>query len=192
MTNPSETPIDNDSQKRHVQFQIHTEGTHLTSQLADVVKKTNSCIVDKQIIRNVASENGVRLSNSSRETRTTNSAPLIRSIVEPSNEQITELPEPKRSVYRVNTAKSIVAKFRLHPERFLSPSNRYLPLLRRQALELESRESSSKQQKDKSDSTKNQRRHFSPPMSRLSDGSDLTYDDAKSFLSEEVDLGLVQ
>ncbi len=148
--------------------------------------------MDKQIIRNVASANGVRSSNSSRETRSTNSAPIMRTMADPSNEQITESSKSKRRVSRISSAKSIVEEFRLHPERFLSASNRYLPLLRRQALEAESRESSSKQQKEKNDSIKKSRRHLSPPLSRLSDGSDLTYDDAKSFLSEDNDLGFVQ
>ncbi len=155
----------------------------------------NSDSVDKQIIRNVASANGIRSSSSSHETRTTNSAPLIRaisSITEPSNEQIKEPSKPKRSVIRINSAKQAVEQLRLHPERFLSASNRYLPLLRRQAFEAESRELSSKQQNDKNDSIKKQRKHISPSMSRLSVGSDLISDDAKSFLSEDNDLGFVQ
>jgi hypothetical protein len=31
----------------------------------------------------------------------------------------------------------------------------------------------------------------SPPISCLSDGSDMTYDDAKSFLSEEIEIGFI-
>jgi len=189
MTNPSATPVDDDSQKRHVQFRINPDGTHLTSQSAHAISKLNSYNEDKQLIRNVATANGVRTSNSSYDTRPSNSAPLIRTItstVEPSNKEIKQSPKPKRSLSRINSTQKSLKEFRLHPERFLSASNRYLPLLRRQALEVES-----KQPKDKTDSTKRTRINFSPPISCVSDGSDLTYDDSKSFLSEEIETGFI-
>ena len=88
----------------------------------------------------------------------------------------------------MSSVKKSLEEFRLHPERFLSASNRYLPLLRRQALDVEA---SNKQQKEKNDLIKRRRTNFSPPISRLSDGSDLAYDDAKSFLSEEFDMTFV-
>jgi hypothetical protein len=157
-----------------------------------VLSKSHPYDTDKPTTRNAASAQGIRSSNSSHHTRTTNSAPLLRtvtSLLDNSNEQLK--PPPKRSLSRISSAKKALEEFRLHPERFLSASNRYLPLLRRQALDVESKELLSKQQKEKNDSIKKQRRNFSPPISRLSDGSDLTYDDAKSFLSEDYDIGFV-
>lgn len=188
MTNPSTTSVDDDSQKRHVQFRINSDGTQLTNRSVQVFSKTDSYHINKQPIRQVTSAHGIRSSNSSYDTRPINSAPLIRTIpsaIEHSTEEIKQSPKPKRSLSRINSARKAVEEFRLHPERFLSASNRYLPLLRRQALEAES-----KQQKQ--DTIKKTRIHFSPPISRLSDGSDLTYDDAKSFLSEEFDTRFVE
>jgi hypothetical protein len=179
--------VDDDSQKRHVQFRINSDGTQLTSQSAHVISKFNP---EQQIIRNVATANGIQSSDSSDDTRISNSAPLIRTN-SATNEQIKESIKPKRSLSRIDSSQKSMKEFRIHPERFLSASNRYLPLLRRQALEIESKELHSKQQKDRNDSIKKQRSMFSPPMSRLSDGSDLIYDDAKSFLSEENELGFV-
>ncbi len=151
-----------------------------------MISKSN---IDKQTIRNIKTAHGIRSSNSSHDTRTSISAPLIRTITsanEPSNEEIKQSSKPKRPLSRISSVKSAIQEFRLHPERFLSASNRYLPLLRRQALEVESKRS-----KDKNDSSKKSRINFSPPISRLSDGSDLTYDDAKSFLSEDIETGFV-
>ena len=90
------------------------------------------------------------------------------------------------------SAKSSLQEFRLHPERFLSKSNRYLPLLRRQATDIESHKFYIKQQKEKNDIMKKQRAQVLSSASRLSDGSDLTYEDAKSFLSEEMETEFVQ
>lgn len=91
---------------------------------------------------------------------------------------------------RVGSARNALQEFRHHPERFLSSSNRYLPLLRRQAIDMETKEFLLKQQREKAELAKRHRRGFdSSPPSRLSDGSDMTYDDAKSFLSEETELG---
>ena len=150
---------------------------------------------DKETSRNVTSAHGIRSTNSSHETRPSNSAPVIRTVsseIDQTNEERKQSPKTKRSLSRINSAKNHLQEFRLHPERFLSASNRYLPLLRRQAIEFETKQLYIKQQKEKSDSTRKQRMHFSPPISRLSDGSDLTYDDAKSFLSEENESGFVQ
>jgi hypothetical protein len=149
----------------------------------------------KQTIRNATSAHGIQSSSSSYETRPSNSAPLMRTLtsgIDQTDEEIKHSPKIKRSLSRINSAKNSLQEFRLHPERFLSASNRYLPLLRRQAIEVETQQLYIKQQKEKTDAIKKQRMHFSPPISRLSDGSDLTYDDAKSFLSEEIDAGFVQ
>lgn len=188
MINPSETPVDDDSQKRHVQFRINSDGTQLISQSAHVVSKSDSYDINKQSIRQTTSANGIRSSNSSYDTRPSNSAPIIRTIpsaIERSNEEIKLSPKPKRSLSRINSARKAVEEFRLHPERFLSASNRYLPLLRRQASETELTQ-------QKTEPIRKPRINFSPPISRLSDGSDLTYDDAKSFLSEENENGFVE
>ncbi|CAF3420303.1 unnamed protein product [Rotaria sp. Silwood1] len=192
MTNSSETPVDDDSQKRHVQFRIHTDGTYITSQSAHVISKSHPYNVDEQIQRNITSANGIQSSSSTYDTRTTNSAPPVRIIssnIINTNEQIQHSPKSRRSLSRISSAKGSLQEFRLHPERFLSASNRYLPLLRRQTTDIESRELYNRQQKEKNDSIKKQRINFSPPISRLSDGSDLTYDEAKSFLSEDNDIG---
>ncbi|CAF4406160.1 unnamed protein product, partial [Rotaria magnacalcarata] len=90
-------------------------------------------------------------------------------------------PKPGRSLSRISSAKSSVQEFRRHPERYLSSSNRYLPLLLRQMTDIDAKESHNKQQKEQIDCIR-RRMNFSPPISRLSDGSDLTYDEAKSFL----------
>ncbi|CAF0858330.1 unnamed protein product [Rotaria sordida] len=192
VTNSSATPVDDDSQKRHVQFRINTDGTYLTSQSAHVSRKSHSYNVDKEIQQNIISANDIQSSSSSYNTRTSNSAPPVQTIssnIDNINEQIKHSSKPKRSLSRINSAKNSLQEFRLHPERFLSPSNRYLPLLRRQVTDIESREFYNKQQKDKNDLIKKQRINISPPISRLSDESDLTYDEAKSFLSEENDVG---
>ncbi|CAF1665891.1 unnamed protein product [Adineta ricciae] len=82
--------------------------------------------------------------------------------VDQMEEQMKPIIHSRRSPTRMISTKSTLQQFRLHPERFLSQSNRYLPLLRRQALKAQS--------------------HL-----KDTDGSDLTYDDAKSFLSEEIE-----
>jgi len=155
-----------------------------------VISKSNLYNGDKQLIRNIATAHGIRASDVSYDTRPSNSAPLIRTITStiepPSNEEIKQLPKPNQSLSRINSPNKSLKEFRLHPERFLSASNRYLPLLRRQALEVES-----KQQKNKNNPRKRTRINLSPTISRLSDGSDLIYDDAKSFLSEEIEIGFI-
>lgn len=93
-------------------------------------------------------------------------------------------PKLKRSLSKINSPQSSLQEFRVHPERFLSATNRYLPLLRRQMTDIDP--------KDKAELMRKQRSSISPPISRLSDGSDLTYDEAKSFLSEDADLGFVK
>ncbi|CAF2865474.1 unnamed protein product [Rotaria sp. Silwood2] len=192
VTNSSETPVDDDSQKRHVQFRIHTDGTYLTSQSAHVVSKSHPYSADKQILRNMTSANGIQSSSSTYDNRTTKSAPPVRIIssnIDNINEQIKHSARSRRSLSRISSAKSSLQEFRLHPERFLSASNRYLPLLRRQNTDIESKDYYNRQQKEKNDLIKKQRINFSPPISRLSDGSDLTYDEAKSFLSDDNDIG---
>lgn len=163
MTRATTSPaIDDETQKRHVQFQIQPES----------------------YTRNALSAFGVRVSSASQHVRSTSSAPLIRptsSSLE-SHKSSTASSQPRRSLSRIRSAKSCFEEFRLHPERFLSASNRYLPLLRRQAIEVKIKESQSKQAG----------KIITPsPPSRLSDGSDMTYDDAKSFLSEETEFAFV-
>ena len=192
----SETPIDDDAQKRHVQFRINTDGTHLiTSQSAHAISKSRPYSVDKQTTRHVVSVNDIRSSNASCGTRVSNSAPqmlTVPSVINNTNEPTKQSSQHKRRLSRINSGKDCLQEFRHHPERFLSASNRYLPLLRRQATDIDSKSLHDKQQKEKIDSMRKQRVIGSPSTSRLSDRSDLTYDDAKSFLSEENDIGLVQ
>lgn len=187
------TSNDDELQKRHVQFRIHNTGAQLTSQSARAPKKSRPH-VDQQIIRQVASANGLRSLNSTPDTRVSISAPLIRPdapALELSDGPMKERSKPKRSISRIQSAKNPLQEFRRHPERFLSASNRYLPLLRRQALVTESRALNIKQQREKNETLKKPRMALSPPLSRLSTASDLTYDDAKSFLSDDNEIEFV-
>lgn len=154
------------------------------SQSARLPKKSRSNASNKQIIRQVASANGLRSLNSSPDTRGSNSAPLIRTAT-----STAESPKVHRSISRIQSAHNALEEFRRHPERFLSASNRYLPLLRRQALQAASHGLSDKQQqqREKNDVIRKPRVTISPPLSRLSTTSDYTYDDAKSFLSDDND-----
>lgn len=189
------TTTDDELQKRHVQFRIHNTGTQLASQSARVPKNSRPPHpVDKQIIRQVASANGLRSMNSTPDTRVSTSAPLVRPdapALELAHETMKERSKPKRSILRIQSAKNPLEEFRRHPERFLSASNRYLPLLRRQALAAESRALNIKQQREKNETLKKPRSAMSPPLSRLSTTSDLTYDDAKSFLSDDNEIEFV-
>ena len=164
MTRATTSPaIDDETQKRHVQFQIQPES----------------------FTRNAMSAFGVRTSSASNQLRSTNSAPLVRPTTASSSSETQKSsafsPQPRRSLSRIRSAKSCLEEFRLHPERFLSTNNRYLPLLRRQAIEVKVKEAQSKQSG----------KIITPSPSRLSDGSDMTYDDAKSFLSEETEFTFV-
>ena len=76
--------------------------------------------------------------------------------------------ESLSSSTRMVTASSSLRDFRLHPERYLSPTNRYLPLLRRQATEV------------KKPSPK-----VSPTKSPIY--VDFIAEGAKSFLSDDLD-----
>ena len=149
--------IDDETQKRHVQFQIQPES----------------------FTRNALSAFGVRTGSATQQVRSTSSAPLLRptSSSSESHKSSSSSPQPRRCLARIRSAKSALEEFRVHPERFLSASNRYLPLLRRQAIEVKMKESHGKV--------------VTPSPSRLSDGSDMTYDDAKSFLSEETEFAFV-
>ena len=134
----------------------------------------------------------------SREARASNSAPLMRSLLSPTGQRDeecikTESTKRASTASRSQLAKRSLDEFRLHPERFLSASNRYLPLLRRQVLEMQTRGLLIKRQREKSDSSSSKKQHklLPPSLSRLSDASDLVNDDAKSFLSEDADSGFV-
>jgi hypothetical protein len=183
----SETQVDDNSQKRHVQFRINSDGSHLTSQSAHIMSKSHLYSVHKQARRNINSAPGIRSSSSSKNLRSTKSAPLLRAVspsINPANAQLKLPIKSTRSLSRTSSSKNPLQDFRLHPERYLSASNCYLPLLRRHAMESET--------KEKNDSIKKQQTYSSPSISRLSIGSDLTFDDAKSFLSEDNDSGFVR
>jgi hypothetical protein len=84
-------------------------------------------------------------------------------------------PKPKRPLSRIISSKKSLHEFRRYPERFLSQSNRYLPLLHHQAMKIKSQEFS--------------RKHSI--QSSLFESSDFVYDDAASFLSEDIEAGFV-
>ena len=71
---------------------------------------------------------------------------------------------------RILSGKRSIEDFRQHPERYLSASNRYLPLLRRQAAQI-SREST----------------FVNGSNLNFNETSEFVRDDAKSFLSEDVE-----
>ena len=142
--------------------------------------------------RTTISAFAVRCNTATDQQRSTNSAPLIRTASSATNrkENAIELEQKRRLICRIRSPKDLLQDFRRHPERYLSTSNRYLPLLKRQALEAEHKASYVKEEREKSESLKRRMISTISP-SRLSDGSDMTYDDAKSFLSEETDFGFV-
>ncbi|CAF1158148.1 unnamed protein product [Adineta steineri] len=193
-TMPNETLVDDDAQKRHVQFQIHSDNTILINETTPLMNKSNSYNENKHMKRNITSAPTVRTSNSSYDMRSTNSAPSCKtelSIIGYSKEKINQSLKSKRFIPQINSTKPSVQEFRLHPEKFLSASNCYLPLLRRHAIENETKEYLTKQQKEKNNNnlTKKQQIHFSPSLSRLSAESDVVFDDARSFLSDDNEIG---
>ena len=131
---------DADFQTRHVQFQGKAQRA---SQSANVLGKTRDSLDQQRPTRRIASA-----TFAPRPFSTASSAPVN---------------EPSRPFSRVLSTKNSLKEFRRHPERFLSKSNRYLSILRRQAT-----------------------------SSPLSDGFDLACEEAKSFLSEDIDGGCVR
>jgi len=96
-------------------------------------------------------------------------------------------------VARRGSTSSSLKEFRLHPEKFLSSNNRYLPLLKRNAAEIETKLKKQEQQQKIIDNHHLQIRN--QQLSQLSDqASDLTFDDAdvKSFLSEEIATTIIE
>jgi hypothetical protein len=160
--------------------------TKRSVQSAHVSNKKRSLADNKQYNRNAASAHGLQ----TYEIPKAISARLIKQ-VDHSEEQIKQLMQTKRPSSRKFPNKTSLEEFRRYPERFVSESNRYLPLLRRQATGIESNEFYIKQQKEKTDLLKRSRPQFLSSTSPLSGGSDVGYDDATSFLSEEVETGFV-
>jgi hypothetical protein len=127
------------------------------------------------------------LSNKNRSTqssRTLTSADILQSMnsstfitaFNQSEEEIKPSSKQKRPLSRLFSSKTSLQEFRHYPERFLSKSNRYLPLLHHQAMQIKSRELLHKHQ----------------AQSSFFDASDLAYDDVNSFLSEDIEIGFVQ
>jgi len=141
---------DDDDDKRHVQFGTPNERA---TQSAHIVSRARSFT------------NSQRVQQSSHQTRSINSAPPSTSIFWKSSNK------SQRPSSRIFATKTTLEEFRRHPERFLSQTNRYLPLLRRHAVELKQKQ----QQKQRLQS-----------ISHLSDTSDFIVDDIKSFLSDEI------
>ena len=138
------------------QLQMPLAMTKRASQSAHIPLKSHSSMDT----RSARTGNGTRPSNSApARTRMTREKALA---------------EIKRPSPRIFCTKNTLQEFRRHPERFLSASNRYLPLLRRQATAMESQK----------------RRKHRPGTSRCSDHSDVAFDEMKSFLSES-DVGFV-
>ncbi|CAF1228590.1 unnamed protein product [Adineta steineri] len=155
----STVPIkDEDNQSRHVQFQTNIERNIQSAYVSRKVDSLNT----KQYNRNVTS------AHNDLQIPTMNSLSLITTI---------DNKEEKPIKPKIYSSKNLLQEFRQHPERYLSKTNRYLPLLRRQAMKNRSQESS----------TKIPVQHLST-VCPLNDGSDIAYDDAKSFLSEEIEI----
>ncbi|UJR26970.1 hypothetical protein I4U23_008277 [Adineta vaga] len=179
----SETRIegddDDDTQKRHVQFQIITDANEVKSM--NLIPESHSNNEIKLTKRNIISAPTIRSSSSLYNRRATNSASSIGTVSSLStsmHDQSNQLSSPKRSPSRFTVTKASLRDFRRHPERYLSPSNCYLPLLRRQAIENEAKESASKKQTI-----------LPRSVSGLSSELDVAFDDAKSFLSDDNDIG---
>lgn len=120
--------------------------------------------------------------NSLHKSRSINSAPFTRtgsSIPTSIPSRSPQSSAPKRPASRLIVTKTTLRDFRRHPEKYLSPSNCYLPLLRRQAIETMAKERLPRQSTNLSRST-----------SGLSLELDAPFDDAKSFLSDD-DIGFV-
>ncbi|UJR22172.1 hypothetical protein I4U23_025236 [Adineta vaga] len=166
----SSTEQSDDNQERHVQFQMNPERNIQSAHISRKPPLSND--KDKQYNRNVTSAHGLR----TYPIPPTNPIPVMTT-VDHMEEQMKPIIHSRRSPARMIPTKNTLQQFRQYPEQFLSKSNRYLPLLRRQALQNQSQDVHPKKLKDKSSS------------SSIVDGSDLTYDDAKSFLSEEIELG---
>ncbi|CAF1061134.1 unnamed protein product [Didymodactylos carnosus] len=175
------------TQKRHVQFRLNSS-----------IQRRRSSQNNYLMPRTITSANGIKPPQEN-DQRESNSAPVFIT----HNGEGTNSPELLHSniLIKINdnqtgthsrrlSSKYSIKDFRLHPERFLSANNRYLPLLKRNAMENETRELLSKQQQ-KVPQNENYLRVRNQQTSRLSDnsysGSDLTYDeDIKSFLSDDV------
>jgi hypothetical protein len=135
------------SDQNEIPFRMNTKRS---SQSAHVSSRSRS--MNEQRTR---STHGIRI---------TNSAPA-RTTIYYRKEPI----KPKRPSPRIFASKKSLEQFRRYPERYLSQSNRYLPLLRRQAIDSELK---SKKQPIQSNA-------------RFLEGSEYTFDDVRSFLSEE-------
>ncbi len=141
-------PRRNETPKYSVALRMSTKGS---SQSAHVSGRSHSLATEHRS----KSVNGIRSINSA-----------------PPRTTLFYRKEPKKSrrpSSRIFASKQTLQQFRCHPERFLSQSNRYLPLLRRQA----------------ADNQLKSKKNPIQSLGRFSDGSELTFDDAKSFLSEE-------
>ncbi|CAF0864162.1 unnamed protein product [Adineta ricciae] len=174
----SEIPVnddDDDAQKRRVQFQMNTDSSEVqpTSLLLD--SSTNDEIKPKQ--RTIISAPITLSINSLHKGRSINSAPFTRTVSSVPTSSLSRSSQslvPKRPPSRFIVSKSSLRDFRLHPEKYLSPSNCYLPLLRRQSIETKTNERLPRQSTNLSRST-----------TGLSLELDAPFDDAKSFLSDD-------
>ncbi|CAF3332523.1 unnamed protein product [Rotaria socialis] len=166
VTKPTEMPHDEKKDNLHI-------STKLVSQSAHVSNKSRPPVYNERPNRNIKSGNEMRLY----EDCTTNSSTPV-SIVEHRKEQSKPSLKLKSQNSKLFITKSSVQKFHQYPERFLSKSNRYLPLLRHQVLIIESHEYHLKQI--------NERTKSSPPVSRFSSESYLT-DDEQTPSSEQTE-----
>jgi hypothetical protein len=165
-----------ESQKRHVQFRFHNETKQSSNRDAPVL--------DELVARHTLSAVGTVLPNASCQVRSAKSAPLLRmnsSSTDSTSQERKTVVINQRARSNTRPKKYSLKEFRLHPENFLSTSNRYLPLLLRQAAEIRSRHASVKREKIVS----------SPTLSHLSETSDTSSDDVKSFLSEETEFRFI-
>ncbi|CAM4809004.1 unnamed protein product [Rotaria magnacalcarata] len=138
--------------------------TKLVSQSAHVSNKSRPSVYNERPNRNIKSGNEFQLG----EDCTTNSSTPV-SIVGHKKEPSKPSLKLKSQNSKLFITKSAVQEFHQYPERFLSKSNRYLPLLHHHALKIESHEYHLKQV--------NEHTKSSPSASRLSSESYLIDDE---------------
>ncbi|CAF1037926.1 unnamed protein product [Rotaria sp. Silwood1] len=166
---PLEISDDKEKPNHHVQSRTNIK---VGSQSAHVSSKSRSIIDYQQSNRNITTVHGVRsYQNDTLDSDT--SVPIINH----TKEENKTLSKPKRPSLRTLIGKSALEEFRQYPERFLSKTNRYLPLLRHQNMKNESNECNTKYENKQSSSS----------TSRYSSESDLIDDNVLLSVIDEIE-----
>ncbi|CAF2434040.1 unnamed protein product [Rotaria sp. Silwood2] len=168
---PIEIPDDKENSNDHAQIRTNIKSG---SQSAHASSKSRSIIDYEQPNRNIITVHGVR-PHHNYTTDSTASIPIINH----KKDEKKPLSKMTRPSSRTLVVKSTLQEFRQYPERFLSKTNRYLPLLRHQAVKTtESNKCHTKQEKEHT--------QFSSSNSHHSSETNVTFDDESLSLIEEV------